>query len=299
MNLSRTLLLLGALVIAAPAWSLNILATVPEWGALAKEIGGDKVNVYTATTALQDPHRVEAKPSLVARARSADLLIATGAELEVGWVPIAQRESGNGKIQPGSPGYFEAARFVRMLDVPAAVDRSMGDVHPQGNPHIQLNPHNIAQIAQALAKRMAQLEPATAAAFDSQHQAFQARWKEAITRWEAQAAPLRGMPVLVVHQDSIYLLDWLGMKQVGALEPKPGIPPATGHMSELLKHLTTEPAKMILRPAYASPKAAEWMAEHAKIPVVLVPFSVGGTDTAKDLFGLFDDTISRLLAAAK
>src|SRR5216117_718797 len=145
---------------AAPALAiLNVFATVPEWGALVEELGGDKVKVYTATNALQDPHRVEAKPSLVARARTADLVVATGAELEIGWLPVLVQESGNSRIQPGAPGYFEAAPALRLLEVPSKLDRAMGDIHPQGNPHVQLDPHNIAMVARALTARLSQLDP--------------------------------------------------------------------------------------------------------------------------------------------
>src|SRR6476620_10686350 len=142
------LLILGAALPANAA--LKVLATTSDWAALTTELGGDKVNVYTATSALQDVHRVDAKPSLVARARTADLVVAMGADLEIGWMPVLLQDSGNTKIQPGSPGYFEAAPLVRLLEVPSAVDRSMGDIHPLGNPHVTLDPRNIAIIAKAL-----------------------------------------------------------------------------------------------------------------------------------------------------
>src|SRR5262245_16058586 len=129
--------------------ALNIFACEPEWGALAKELGGDQANVYVATTALQDPHRIEARPSLIARARNADLLVCTGAELEVGWLPLLQTQSGNSKIQAGQPGFFEAASVVPLLERPARVDRALGDVHPAGNPHLHLDPRNLGRVAAA------------------------------------------------------------------------------------------------------------------------------------------------------
>lgn len=288
-----------ALACSPASAALNVLATTPEWGALAKEIGGDKLSIYVATNALQDVHRVEAKPSLVARARGADLLIATGAELEVGWLPVLQRESGNGKIQSGARGYFEAAQQVKLLEVPGAVDRSMGDVHPAGNPHIHLDPHNIARIAEALAQRLGEIDTPNQATYESRLKAFQGRWQQATTKWEAQGAALKGVPVLVVHKDLSYLNNWLGMREVGALEPKPGVPPSTGHLTDLLQKLQQQPAKVILHAAYADPKAANWMAERSKIPVATLPYTVGGDQEAKDLFGLFDDTLARLTAAVK
>jgi zinc/manganese transport system substrate-binding protein len=287
-------------VFASPTFAaLNILATTPEWGALATEIGGDKVSVYVATTALQDVHRIEAKPSLVARARNADLVVATGAELEVGWLPILQRESGNSKIQTGSPGFFEAAQVVKLLDVPASVDRSMGDVHPFGNPHVHLDPHNLTRVASALALRLGEIDSANRSSFNARNKSFQERMTEAIKRWEAEALPLKGLPVVVHHQDQKYLLHWLGMKEVAALESKPGIPPSTGHLSDLLQTMQREPAKMILRSAYNDPKPSNWLAERSKIPAVVLPYTVGGSIDAKDLFGLFDDTIAKLLAGIK
>ena len=294
------LLSITILVFASPSFAaLNILATTPEWGALATEIGGDKVSVYIATTALQDVHRVEARPSLMARARNADLLVATGADLEVGWLPVLQRESGNSKIQIGSLGFFEAAQQVRLLDVPVSVDRSMGDVHPFGNPHILLDPRNIARVGNALTKRLSGIDMTNKEVYEARNKAFQERMSQAIPHWEAKAAPLKGTPVVVYHKDQEYLLNWLGLREVGSLEPKPGVPPSTGHLTDLLQRLQKEPAKVILINAYNDPKPATWLAERTKIPVVILPYTVGGSKEAKDVFGLFDDTIARLLAGIK
>jgi zinc/manganese transport system substrate-binding protein len=300
MNLKTPVLFTSLMLCAAPALAaLNIFACEPEWGALAKEIAGDKGSIYVATTALQDPHRIEARPSLIARARSADLLVCTGAELEIGWLPLVQSQSSNPKIQTGRPGHFEASRQVTMLEVPQRVDRSMGDVHPYGNPHVQLDPRNIGRIAQALADRMSELDKGEAAHYQSRLKEFQARWQQSIARWEKEAAPLKGISVVVYHRDLTYLLNWLGMREGGALEPKPGIPPSTAHLTELVAKLSKEPAKAVMRSAYNDPRPAEWIAERAKVPIVLLPFTVGGTDKAKDLFGLFDDTVARLLVLTR
>lgn len=288
------------LAAAAPAGAaLKVLATTPDWAALTTELGGDRVNVYAATNPFQDVHRVEAKPSLVARARSADLVVATGAELEVGWLPVLIQESGNSHIQPGSAGYFEAAAQVRLLEVPSSVDRSMGDVHPQGNPHVQLDPHNIAAIAQALTARLSQLDPAGAAFYQARGTEFQTKWAAAIPRWEARAAALKGVTVVVIHKDQVYLCHWLGLREVAAIEPKPGVPPSAGYLAELVTKLTAAPPKLILRNAYNDPKAVEWLSGKINVPVVTLPFSVGGSPEAKDLVGLFDDTLNRLLGAIK
>jgi zinc/manganese transport system substrate-binding protein len=293
----RGIVMLLTFMAALPAnAALKVLATTSDWSALACELGGDKINVYTATTALQDVHRVDAKPSLVARARTADLIVATGAELEIGWLPVLIRESGNSRIQPGKPGYFEAAPLVKRLEVPTRLDRSMGDIHPQGNPHIQLDPRNIAIVAKALAERLSQLDSSNASYYATRGKDFDARWQAAIQRWDAQATPLRGMKIVVMHRDQVYLCNWLGLDEVAAIEPKPGVPPTAGYLGELVSKLTATPPKAILINGYNDPKAAKWLSGRVHAPVVVLPFSVGGDAQAKDLFGLFDDTINKLLA---
>ena len=290
--------LLSAITTPALA-ALNVFACTPEWGALARELGGDKTSIYVATNALQDPHHVEGRPSLIARARSADLVVCTGAELEIGWLPQVLTQAGNPRIQPGKPGYFEAAGQVVLMDVPTMLDRAQGDVHPGGNPHIHLDPRNITKIAAALGERMVQLDPANADAYRARGKSFQERWQQAISRWEKEAAPLKGMAIVVYHKDLIYLERWLGLREVAALEPKPGLPPTSAHLSNLLALLKKDPARAVVRAAYNEPRAVEWLSQQAKIPAVTLPFTVGGTDKAQDLFGLFDDTLARLLAVPK
>ncbi|HMN77633.1 MAG TPA: zinc ABC transporter substrate-binding protein [Burkholderiaceae bacterium] len=287
--------LLLALAGHAAQAAIKVLACEPEWGALVQELAGDKASVYVATTGLQDPHHIQARPSLVAAARTTDLLVCTGAELEVGWLPVLIRQSGNNAIQPGKPGNFAAADFVRKLEVPDRLDRADGDVHAAGNPHIQTDPRNIALVAGPLAKRLAEIDPANAATYQARAADFATRWSAAIARWEKQAAPLRGTPIVVQHKAFPYLEQWLGLVEVAALEPKPGIEPTSAHLSAVLAELQTRPAKMILRAAYNDGRGAEWLADRARLPVVVLPFTVGGDEQAKDLFSLFDDTVQRLL----
>lgn len=296
----RLLAALWVIAASLPAQAaLKVLATTPDWGALTRELGGDRVDVYVATSAQQDVHRVEARPSLIARARSADLLVATGAELEIGWLPVLIRESGNRRIQPGAPGNFEAAASLPLLEVPSRVDRSLGDIHPQGNPHVQLDPHNIAAVAQSLAARLAQLDPPQAAFYRQAEQDFLARWNAAIRGWEAKAAPLRGLPVVILHRDQAYLCHWLGLDEVASIEPKPGVPPTAAYLGQLLGKLGARPPRLILVNAYNDAKPAQWLSARVKAPVVTLPFSVGGDGRASNLFGLFDVTVDRLLEALR
>ena len=284
----------------SPAYAdLNVFACEPEWGALSNEIGGEHVSIYIATTGAQDPHTIQARPSLIAKAGAADLTVCTGAELEIGWLPQVLSQSANGKIVPGTPGSFEATSFVSLLEAPAALDRAQGDIHPMGNPHIQTDPRNILTVAKALSDRFAQLDPANAAYFTSRYQDFAGRWTAALAKWEAQAAPLRGVPVVVQHRTWPYLLNWLGMVKIAELEPKPGVPPSSGHLADVVNTLQATPAKMVIRSAYEDSRPSEFIAEKANIPAVMLPYTVGGTDEAKDLFALFDDTINRLLGALK
>ena len=279
--------------------ALNVFACEPEWGALAQELGGDKVTVFTATNAMQDVHHIEAKPSLVAQLRKADLLVCTGSELEIGWLPVLLRQAGNTNVLAGKPGNFEAAHYVRMLEIPSRLDRADGDVHPGGNPHIQTDPRNIAKVGDALSQRLTEIDAPNATFYQARHKDFAQRWQDASKRWEAQAAPLKGMAIVVQHKGFPYLEDWLGLREVATLEPKPGVEPTSSHLSEVLTQLERQPAKMVIRAAYNSERPSQWLSEKAKIPAVALPFTVGGSDRAKELFSLFDDTVQRLLDAAK
>ncbi len=295
----KALLACLLLLAAAPAAAaLNVFACTPEWAALATELGGEKVSVFAATHALQDPHRVEARPSLIARARRADLMICTGAELEVGWAPLVQTQSGNAKIQAGQPGYFEAASAAVLIDKPPRLDRALGDVHPAGNPHLHLDPRNIAKVAAALGERMAALDPPQAAHYRARTQAFLQRWAEASARWQKAAVRLKDVPIVVHHRDLSYLIAWLGMREVAALEPKPGLPPSTAHLGALVETLKRSPARAIVRSAYSDPRPADWLAARGALPVIVLPFTVGGSEEAKDLFALYEDTLARLRVLA-
>ena len=290
----------AALALAAPARAdLSVFACEPEWGALSKEIGGDKVSIYVATTGAQDPHQVQARPSLIAKARSADVAVCTGAELEIGWMPMIAQQAANSKILAGADGLFEAASFVALAEIPTRLDRAEGDIHASGNPHIQTDPRNMLTVAKPLADRFAQLDGANAAYYQGRYADFATRWKAALAKWTSDAAPLRGIPIAVQHTSWIYLENWLNLKQVVALEPKPGVPPSSGYLAEVLAKLQAQPVKVIIRAAYEDERPSAFVSERSKVPAVMLPFTVGGTDGAKDLFSLYDDTIKRMKDAVK
>ncbi len=287
------------LLCAAPLTAqaeVKIFACEPEWAALAKEIGGDKVEAFSATHARQDPHYIRARPSLIAKARKADLILCSGAGLEVGWLPILLQKAGGG-VQPGTVGYLMAAEVVPVLEKPAVVDRSMGDIHPEGNPHVHLNPHNVRLVAKELSKRLESIDAANADFYQSRLEDFAVRWSQSIVRWENQASGLKGVPVVVHHKAFIYLLDWLGLKLVASLEPKPGIPPTTSHLEGLLQQLKSKPADVIIRTPHESNDASEWLSEKTGIPAIVLPYTIAGDAESGDLFALFDRSISLLKGA--
>jgi zinc/manganese transport system substrate-binding protein len=297
----RKYLLFAALALAAtPAHAnLNVFACEPEWGALSTEIGGDKVSVYTATTGAQDPHQIQARPSLIAKARTADVTVCDGAELEIGWLPMILQQANNAKIAAGQPGDFTATSFVRLQEQPSRLDRAEGDIHAAGNPHIQTDPRMILPVAKALAARFSQLDAANAATYASRLADFDKRWTAAMAKWTAEAAPLKGINIAVQHHAWIYMEQWLGLHEVVPLEPKPGVPPSSGYLAEVLQKLQATPAKFVIRAAYEDDRPSAFISEHAGIPAIELPFTVGGTDGAKDLFGLYQDSINRMLQGLK
>ncbi len=276
---------------------LKVFACEPEWAALADELGGAEVSSYSATTALQDPHYIQARPSLIAKVRNADLLICSGAELEMGWLPSLLQKANNPKVMPGKPGYMEASAFVLRLGATPNIDRAQGDIHPQGNPHVQTNPHNILAVAAELNRRLVVIDPDNAAAYEAKYGNFSKRWRDAITIWEAKARPLRGRRIVTHHKSWIYLEQWLGLQEIGNLEAVPGLPPTAAHLSQLTATLKDTAADVIIRSPYQDSKPSEWLSARTGIPAVMLPLTVGGTEDAKDLFSLFDRIIDILLGA--
>ncbi len=290
--LSRYAFITLALV-AGPAQALNVFTCQPDWAALVKEHAPD-ADVYSATTAYQDPHFIQARPSLIAKMRKADLVVCSGAEQEIGWLPELQRQSRNAKVANGAPGLFWVSDHVNLLDKPDKVDRAMGDVHASGNPHVQFAVAAMPQISRALTAKLAELDQANAADYQRRGQEFQQRWLGKMNVWRVKAQPLKGKKVVGYHATYRYLYDWLGIHQQADLEPKPGVSPTTAHLSKLAQ-LDAEGIYAIVYSTHQSDNAANWLAQRTGLAKLTLPQSVGGSEQAKDMFSLIDSSITALL----
>jgi zinc/manganese transport system substrate-binding protein len=292
--MNRIIIVLIVMLAPLGAQAIEVFACEPEWGSLTAELAGDDAGITVATTAFQNPHSLQARPSLIAAVRRADLVVCTGADLEIGWLPLLLRRSGNPKIQVGNPGYFLAADYVRRLEIPKRIDRSQGDVHPQGNPHIHLDPRNVARVADALADRLSEIDPGRRSDYQARLQDFQVRWDNAVMQWEERAAVFEGLQLASHHRSFSYLVAWLRLDIVATLEPKPGIPASGAQLATLLEQLSPAPPAGVIRTPYENEKPSEWLADRLSIPGIVLPYTVGGNDEVTDLFSLFSNSIGML-----
>jgi zinc/manganese transport system substrate-binding protein len=286
------------LLSAGAAQALNVFACEPEWGALARELA-PHAQVRSATHARQDPHHIEARPSLIAALRQADVAVCTGAGMEAGWLPALQQRSGNPKVQKGAPGMLFAAEHVKLIDPRPAGTPFEGDVHAEGNPHVHLDPHRMREVAEVLAARLQAADPARAAEIRQRWTAWDADWRARIAQWERKAAPLRGMRVAAQHTTFGYLWRWLGIEQVADLEPRPGMPPTPGHLQRLLEQARAQPPRAVVVSAYQDPKSAQWLAQQlgAGATVLQLPSTVTEEPPTATLAGWYEHLVDRLLAA--
>lgn len=270
--------------------ALEIFTCEPEWGSLAQEIGKDKVSVSVASRATEDVHFIQARPSLIASVRRADLVVCTGAGLEAGWLPVLLRRGGNAKIQV-PPGLFYATNQVILLNPPLQLDRSQGDLHPGGNPHVHLDPNNIVTIGLRLMERMSVLDPENAEFFQSNYMEFESRLQEAMSSWQEDLDKLQNVDVIVHHDQWVYLNRWLGLNQLATLEPLPGVPPTVRHMSSL-KSL---PAKLVIRANFKSARGSTWLTRNSSVCEAVLPYTVGGNESSTDLINLYRSIVELLL----
>lgn len=295
----RSAALAGLLVGAAGAGAQTIFACEPEWAALTR-ILLPSARLHVATHAQQDPHHIEARPGLIAQLRSSDAAICTGAGLESGWLPTLQQRAGNPRVQDGAPGMFFAASATALMGArPGAGGNPFaGDVHAEGNPHLHTDPRRLQQVARAWSARLQQLYPQQQAAIAQRHDAFDALWRTRLAAWERRAADLRGMQVVAQHSTFAYLWDWLGVRQVADLEPKPGLAPTPGHLQRLLGTLRDTPPGAIVVSSHQDPRSARWLSQQlgASVALVQLPATVEDHDAADALGRWFDrllDALSR------
>jgi zinc/manganese transport system substrate-binding protein len=285
--------------IASPARAtVNVVTTTEGLAAIAREIGGDKVKVTALSRGIQDPHFVDANPSLAVKLRNADLLVDVGMDLEIGWLPPLVTQSRNAAIQPGGARRLTAASAVSPMDLPTGpVDRSQGDIHPSGNPHFLSDPRRAVQVAAAIAARLGEVDPPSAAYFQERLQAFRAKVAAAETGWKAQLAPFAGRSVITQHKTLTYLLDWAGLRAAGYLEPKPGVAPPPSHVAGLAAIVKSAGVKGVLVENYYDPRSANQLRDLAGVKVIVIPGDVGGTKEASDWVS-YVDTLVKALAQA-
>lgn len=287
-------LLLGLAGLPACA-ALNVFACEPEWAALVRILAPD-AKLFIATHAGQDPHHIEARPALISQLRQADLAICTGASLEAGWLPLLQQKAANPRVQAGQPGLFFAAEQVELLDAHQHVDRSMGDVHAEGNPHLHLDPRRMLRVAQALSTRLGQLDPAQAGVYQQRFGSWAEAWRRQVLRWEERASALEDRALIAQHSSFAYLWHWLNLRQVADLEPKPGLPPSVVHLRKVLQSAQQAQPFVIVQTSYQDPQPARWLAGQIKLPVLSLPATVDSQRL--DLNAWYEGLLTALLNAA-
>jgi zinc/manganese transport system substrate-binding protein len=297
-TLSVAVFLIG---VATPAGAtVNVVTTTEGLAAVAREVGGDAVKVTALSRGIQDPHFVDANPSLAVKLRNADLLVDVGMDLEVGWLPPLVTQSRNAAIQPGGPRRLTAGNFVSPMDLPTGpVDRSQGDIHPSGNPHFLSDPRRAVQVAAAVAGRLAEIDPGNAAHYRERLQAFQGKVAVAEKGWKAQLAPFAGRSVITQHKTLTYLLDWSGLKAAGYMEPKPGVAPPPSHVASLAAVVKSSGVKGVLVENYYGRGPADQLRDLTGVKVIVIPGDVGGTKEASDWFSYVDVLVRSLVQAVQ
>ena len=287
-----------ALLTGAAEAKLNVVATVPDFGAIAEEVGGDKVKVTTIARGTEDQHFVDARPSYIRVLNQADVLIEGGAELEVGWLPPLVAGARNQRILSDAPGHVVLSRGIRLLEVPTGpVDRSMGDVHPFGNPHYSLDPANGKIIAGALTETFSRLDPGSAGYFEERRKKFDERLDKKMAEWAKLLEPYRGAKVITYHKSFDYFVERFGLELAGTIEPKPGIEPSPSYINGLIPRLKAAGVKIVMIEPFRPRRTPEYVAQAIGAKLLLLPGAVGGNEKVKDYIGLFDYDVAQIAAA--
>jgi zinc/manganese transport system substrate-binding protein len=282
--------------LAVPAQAkTRIVVTYPYIAALVGELAKDRADVTTLAKGDEDPHFVVPRPSFIGKLRQADLLIINGASLEIGFAPPLIRQANNPKIVPGAEGFIDLSQFVELIEKPDKVSRSEGDIHPEGNPHFITDWHNVPALARAIADALARADRGSASAYQNNLDAFLARWKARSDAWDKQSAPLRGKAIIQYHRLFDYFARRTGMRIVGELEPKPGIPPTSRHLEELIEANAAGTVAMVVTDPYHEKKSPEGLAKKLSVPWAVLPQDVAAVAAAKDIFSLYDTLLASVL----
>ena len=294
--MKKVVLVLSLIIFANPVLAkIKVFTCEPEWTSLVKEITKNKAVVYQAISGKQDPHKIQARPSLIAKVRNSDLLVCSGADLEIGWLPVLIEKAANNKIKVGTLGYFEATSVIDVIDKKSNVDRSMGDQHPYGNPHIHLNPHNILIVGQEIVKRLSKIDPNNSKIYQENFASFQSKFSNKIVEWESKAKVLENKNIISHHADINYLVRWLNLNLLSTIENKPGIPPSASQMKKLVNDFKNSNIlavnSFIINPA----KPSNWLSNKLQAPKVSLHYTVGSQNNIKNLFDLFEENLRILL----
>ena len=271
----------------------RVVVTYPYIGDLTQKIGGDKVQVFVLGKGTEDPHFIVPKPSFIARLRGADLVIINGAGLEIGFMPILIQQANNPRIQT-SKGFLDLSQQVNLIEVPTSVSRSEGDIHPEGNPHFALDPHNIPILAKAVKEKLCDLDAKNRQEYEKRFAEFNRQWDGKMKEWDHKFSVVKGKKVIQYHQLFNYFLSTYHLSLVGTVEPKPGIPPTARHIEELIETAKAQKVDFILQDAYHEKRSAQFLAEKTGAKYILLPQDIGAVPEARDLFSLFEDIVRRL-----
>lgn len=274
---------------------IRVIGTIPDYASIASEIGGERVKSESLIKGTQDPHFADALPSHIMKLNKADLLISTGLGLESGWLPALLNNSRNKKIQPGSTGYLDASAYVELKEVPQKIDKSMGDVHPGGNPHFYTSPAELFKIAAEIKNRLLEIDPSGKEVYNRNWETFNTRYETKTAQWKKAIEPLKGTKIVVYHESWTYLIEWLGFEKVASLEPKPGIPPSSGHIADVISQIQGKNVRFLFQEIYHPTSLSKKFAAKTGVKLLVLPSMTGAEKGTDSIWDKFDSIINRLV----